>query len=147
MQSNEFETALDRDGNGAVILKYKGNDLCLLVPTRINGRPVTAIAAGAFEGCRIESIELPETLHRLEAGAFARCEELVEVAIPGSASEMDNCLQFDCASLKTVVVAGDTISPACLSALANLNGVGIMQHYKAGGVDAFIEMQFRTFSA
>lgn len=147
MQINDFETALDRNGDGAVVLKYNGKDRCLLVPTRIDGKPVTAIAAGAFEGSLIESIELPETLKRLEAGAFTRCDELVEINVPGTLSEVGNCLAFECQNLRCVVINGTSISASLLVAVSNLNGVGIAQSYVSGSVRAYIELQLRSISA
>lgn len=64
-----YETGED----GAVVTGYVGTAAQVVMPERLGGLPVTAIACGAFADAAAESVILPKTLARIEDGAFARC--------------------------------------------------------------------------
>ena len=98
----EFETA-----NGAItILSYKGTQEHLIIPTQINGLPVTAIADGAFAGPEkeedkeesqetteqteeqkepqtlLKTLIIPESVTNIGKGILARCETLHSLQTP-----------------------------------------------------------------
>lgn len=56
--------------NGIVITAWLGTENTVTVPARLDGRPVTAIAAGAFRNAACTTVILPDTLHILEENAF-----------------------------------------------------------------------------
>ncbi len=56
--------------NGLTITGYHGNAEEIVVPEEIDGKPVAAIAAGAFENASARSVILPRSLEVLEDGAF-----------------------------------------------------------------------------
>lgn len=46
----------------------------LVIPDRIKGKPVTSIGAGVFADCdTIGAVYIPDSVQRIERGAFARC--------------------------------------------------------------------------
>lgn len=54
----------------------------LVIPSQLNGLPVTEIAANAFCGCAfITSITVPDSVTVIGAHAFSECEALTEVII------------------------------------------------------------------
>ncbi len=55
---------------GLTITGYTGAARVLVVPERIGGATVTAIADGAFRGCPCEAAVLPKSLERVDSGAF-----------------------------------------------------------------------------
>ena len=56
----------------------------LVVPEKINGRPVTAIGMTAFGRSDFDSISLPKTLTRIETSAFNGSSSASAVTIPAS---------------------------------------------------------------
>ena len=52
--------------------KYDKNNMCVVLPREIGGEPLTIVGAKAFLSCRrVEKLELPDTLERVEDWAFA----------------------------------------------------------------------------
>ena len=68
---------------GLAITGYTGDDFDATVPETINGLPVVAIAAGAFEGSTaLYSLTLPEGVKRVGERAFAD-SRIADVDMPG----------------------------------------------------------------
>lgn len=49
---------------------------------------VKSIAAGAFEGCRVESVKLPDGITKIPDSLFGDCNDLKSVTIPDSVTEI-----------------------------------------------------------
>ena len=58
-------------GDGVAITAYLGREETVTVPAELNGRPVRAVAAGAFAGAACDTVILPAALWSVEDGAFA----------------------------------------------------------------------------
>lgn len=71
--SPEADFTYETGEDGAAVTGYVGTDTKVVVPERLGGRPVTAVACGAFADAAVESVILPKTLERVENGAFDRC--------------------------------------------------------------------------
>lgn len=90
----------------------------LVVPARIDGLPVTAIAPYAFEGNRdARSIECPATVADIGSRAFANCTALERIAFPAELDRYDSSWVVGCARLEEIVLPGsvadlDLPSPA-----------------------------------
>ena len=56
----------------------------LVVPEKMNGRPVTAIGMSALSRSDFDSISLPKTLTRIESSAFNSSSSAAAVTIPAS---------------------------------------------------------------
>lgn len=68
---------------GAELLQYKGDAPVVTVPAELGGRPVTALAKGAFyEKKKIARISLPDCVHTIGRLAFCKCLALEEVILP-----------------------------------------------------------------
>jgi hypothetical protein len=72
----------------ALITKYDGDEVNVKVPNKIEGYDVTLIDRSCFAYCdKIESIEIPETVKKVEDFAFSGCDKLKTVIIHSSATE------------------------------------------------------------
>ena len=78
----KWVTEPDKANKGLRITGHKGHIgeagtkeyLTLLIPGRIKGKPVTSVGAGAFaDRNNVGAVCLPDTVRRIESGAFARC--------------------------------------------------------------------------
>lgn len=64
------------------ITRYVGNEKSVAVPSEINGKPITIIGAYAFAHNRsIKAVTLPDTVKRLQKGAFAGCASLESLTL------------------------------------------------------------------
>lgn len=77
----------------------------LIIPSEIEGLPVTVIGDDAFFLCDdITSVTIPDSVTTIEKWAFACCEKLGSVAIPDSVTSIGMCAFYDCVSLSSVVM-------------------------------------------
>lgn len=69
--------------NGTVrIVKYSGTDAKVVIPERINGLPVVAIQAGAFDGCHgMTEVTIPATVTSIHDHAFHGCPALTSILV------------------------------------------------------------------
>ncbi len=81
------------DSETISLIDYTGSAEELEIPAEMNGKPVTSIESGAFEGCdSIVSITVPESISSIGESAFAGCENLGTITI-----ENPDCEIFDSA--------------------------------------------------
>ena len=75
-------TEPDEENGGLRLTEHRGQVgtagteeyLTLLIPERIKGKPVTAIGTGLFaDWDNVGAVHIPDTVRRIESGAFARC--------------------------------------------------------------------------
>lgn len=75
-----------------------------------SGEKVVQIKAYAFMGCDVKSIQIPETVTVIGAGAFQSCKALESVNLPSGITEIDFHTFDGCASLKEIIIpSGVTI--------------------------------------
>ena len=60
----------DEEDGGLTLTGYRGADEVLVIPARIDGKPVKRLAAGAFRNLAAEAVILPPGLQVIEDGAF-----------------------------------------------------------------------------
>ena len=68
--------------DGIKITSYTGNDKTVVIPEKINGKYVTAIAAGAFKNKDVETLVMGRRLLLVADGAFSGCSKLKTVYYP-----------------------------------------------------------------
>lgn len=90
-----------------------------------------SIHAGAFLGCGLTSIDLPNRIMEIGEAAFAWCEELTSVKLPSEVTEIQKDAFCDCKNLNTIVFSGSVprFADNCFSGVhadayipANTNG-------------------------
>lgn len=62
-----------KGSNGATVTAYLGEESTVTIPEKLDGQPVRAIGAGAFQNAVCDTVILPDTLYALEDGAFRGC--------------------------------------------------------------------------
>jgi len=82
--------APDWNGSGVIITGYSGNDETLVIPERIAGMPVIAIANGAIVGKDTKTLVLNRKIQKVENGAIKNCPNLTTMYYPDSIYEMYN---------------------------------------------------------
>lgn len=95
-------------GDGTVGIKYyRGKDTHVEIPSKIDGKPVSEIAYGAFMDQNLESVVIPEGVVEIGRYAFGACILLSEVSIPESVTKI-GCGAFSgCISLTHLSLTGD----------------------------------------
>ena len=161
-QATNFSVELNADSTGIIITKYTGNAVNVIVPTTLEGLPVTGIGKGAFkdnmtinkvsiykgvteirdeafQGCRnLNSITLPDTLKKIGERAFDSTG-LLSISIPGGCNELGEAAFSNASRLTSIVFpANFTAIPA--NAFLNctaLATVGLPAAIKTIGSKAF----------
>jgi len=80
IQSNESDYKADGKGK---IKSYEGKATDIVIPSRINGVPITAIGESAFTNKSLTSVTIPAGVMSIESGAFCN-NYLTKVEIPSS---------------------------------------------------------------
>ena len=84
--------------NEVVIIGYFGEDTELEIPSEINGKNVTSIGTGAFNGCSdLTNIIIPNSVTNIRDSAFSNCDNVTIYANKNSYTETyakDNSILF-----------------------------------------------------
>lgn len=93
------------DGS-CMITKYTGVLQDVVIPSCIQGYPVTSIGNLAFLECEtLQSVVIPDSVTSLGAGVFIRCTNLRSVVLPNSLSKLNaQYLFLGCVNLTNVVI-------------------------------------------
>lgn len=83
----------------------------LIIPSHINGKPVTDIDECAFqENKEIKSVFIPYTVKRIDEDAFAGCENLEKVTFSEGLEYLIESSFYGCTSLKSVTLPSTLFS-------------------------------------
>lgn len=79
--SDDFQ--IDRFGNDTIQIKgYTGDAAELIIPTELDGYPVTSIYGSAFWYCNsLTSVTIPDSITLVDNNPFAGCENLTEILV------------------------------------------------------------------
>lgn len=90
-----------------MIIGYNGEDCSnLVIPTEIEGYPVTSIGSNAFSGMPVASVVLPEGLTYIDYGAFSETL-LTSVVLPSTLEDMQGAVFSSCELLTDVTLSGN----------------------------------------
>ena len=109
----EFEFTPD---NTAVIVnnyKCKGTAADVTIPSRYQGKPVTAINNAAFPNSAVTSVTIPDSITSIPDAAFVNCSQLTNISIPNSVTSIGYSAFNSCTSLKSITL------PSSLSTIGN----------------------------
>lgn len=100
VEKGTFEISDLEDGTAA-IQSYKGEESVIEIPAEMDGKKITAIGKGAFEGNEyVEKVIVPEGVELIEKNAFKGCISLEEVVLPESCTDIGASAFEDCKILK-----------------------------------------------
>ncbi len=96
----------EENGQGLTLTGWNGTAKTLVIPLTIGGKPVTAIADGAFRDCELENVTIPDGVRAVGWFAFSGCYRLASVSLPASVESIgygafercSSALRFICPS-------------------------------------------------
>lgn len=98
---NQSETSgftYEAVGSGVIVTGWSGTARVLNIPSEIDGKPVIAIADGAFRNCTPEHVTIPDGVTSIGWFAFSGCYRLTSVTLPASVSSIGYGAFERCAS-------------------------------------------------
>ncbi|MBO7161803.1 MAG: leucine-rich repeat domain-containing protein [Clostridia bacterium] len=85
------------------LLEYKGTEKDVVVPTELDGKPVTVIGDSCFyRNESVETVIVPEGIEVIETAAFYCCTSLRRASLPESCSSYGEKLFSWCTSLESI---------------------------------------------
>jgi len=104
----DYNCDLNSDGT-LTITKYNGSETSVVIPSKINGKTVTAIGNNAFAYCKnITSITIPNTVTSIGSRAFGGCESLTSIIIPDGVKSIGDYAFGGCGELTKVTFKSKT---------------------------------------
>ena len=104
-------------GDSIEITGFNNSISDVVIPSEIEGLPVTAISVGAFYLSAITSIEIPNTVTSIGEMAFLGCTSLKSVKLSTGVAKIDKNAFGSCSALQEIQVAKDNPN------FSSLNGV------------------------
>ena len=105
-----YEYELINDNSEIRITKYLSNKYEVIIPSIINGKPVTEIGDGAFNGRPINSVTIPETVVSIGSGAFSYCSYLSTINFLGDITSIGPRAFNSCSRLTNINTPDSVIS-------------------------------------
>lgn len=127
---SDFEYGDASDGEGIMIVDYKGSNSVLIIPETIEGKPVTEVGMGIFDSSlttEVTAVKFPSGIKTIpmqcfdsnknilvvdashaeviDTGAFGGCKKLETLKLGDSLKELRGLSIFDCPMLKEVYVS------------------------------------------
>ena len=87
--NEDFEFSVNKDGT-LTITEYKGDDSSVIIPSKINGKKVTAIGESVFQSnYDLLSVVISEGITTIGRLAFWNCKNLEKIIVPSSVNSID----------------------------------------------------------
>jgi len=97
------------DDGTVEIRSYTGRRSYIVVPSHIEGKPVTSIGDNAFEGqAKLRRVTLPDTVTNIGMYAFSGCRLLTGIEIPAGVQVLREHTLKGCEHLTSVVFSGSS---------------------------------------
>ena len=93
--------SVDKTTNSAAVIGYNGTDTSIVIDRMYDGRPVTRIAANAFNSKEITSVIIPNSVTRIGEYAFAECGQLENVIFSEITTEIANGAFAGCTKIRS----------------------------------------------
>ena len=90
------------EGGKATITGFTGDDDHIVIPAKIDGIDVYAIAASAFEDYQVKSVIISEGVEVIDWFAFYRCSYLESITIPSSVRRIGHSAFEGCSTRFTI---------------------------------------------
>ncbi|MDB4406719.1 leucine-rich repeat domain-containing protein [Akkermansiaceae bacterium] len=83
----------------------------LVIPTTINGNPVTSIGPSAFDDCiNLTSITMPDSVTSIGQSAFRDCGSLTSITIPDGVTSIGDNAFYNCEGLTSITIPDSVTS-------------------------------------
>ena len=128
------------DSETGTITKYKGTAKEVVIPSEIDGKPVTSIGFSAFKSCTaLTSITIPNSVTSIGASAFNSCTALTSITIPNSVTSIGDYAFSACYNLTSIEIPESvtSISNDAFINCTSLNSVKLPASLTSIGLEAF----------
>jgi hypothetical protein len=108
------------DTDDGTITDYTGPGGAVIIPSEINGLPVTSIGGyydsaghwfGAFYHCTsLTGVTIPDSITSIGDGVFDGCTGLTNITIPGNVTDLGDDAFSECSNLTSVVIGNSVTS-------------------------------------
>ena len=123
-------------GDSIEITGFNNSVSDVVIPSEIEGLPVTAISVGAFYLSTITSIEIPNTVTSIGEMAFLGCTSLKSVKLSTGVAKIDKNAFGSCSALREVQVAKDNPNFSSLDGVLYSKAQDTLVIYPAAQTDA-----------
>jgi hypothetical protein len=129
--------------NGTItITGYTGPGGAVIVPSAINGLPVTSIGVAAFlYSLNIRDLTIPTSVTTVGVYAFDHCTGLTSISMPNSVTNIGNFAFVSCTSLTNVTIPNkiNSIGSGTFYSCASLTSTTIPSNITTIGDNAFVD--------
>ena len=127
--------------NGHAIIKdFRSDQKTVVIPSTINGYPVTEIGDDAFEDCwHLTSVTIPYGVTSIGVDAFADCSNLGKVVLPSTLKSIGNSAFYYCYLLTSISIPSGvtSIGKHAFYYCHSLTSVSLPSSLKSIGYQAF----------
>ena len=123
-------------GDSIEITGFNNSVSDVVIPSEIEGLPVTAISVGAFYLSSITSFEIPNTVTSIGEMAFLGCTSLKSVKLSTGVAKIDKNAFGSCSALREVQVAKDNPNFSSLDGVLYSKAQDTLVIYPAAKTDA-----------
>lgn len=123
-------------GDSIEITGFDNSVSDVVIPSEIEGLPVTAISVGAFYLSTITSIEIPNTVTSIGEMAFLGCTSLKSVKLSTGVAKIDKNAFGSCSALQEIQVAKDNPNFSSLNGVLYSKKQDTLVIYPAAKIDA-----------
>lgn len=123
-------------GDSIEITGFNNSVSDVVIPSEIEGLPVTAISVGAFYLSTITSIEVPDSVTSIGEMAFLGCTSLKSVKLSTGVAKIDKNAFGSCSALREVQVAKDNPNFSSLDGVLYSKAQDTLVIYPAAKTDA-----------
>lgn len=100
--ASDFDYSTNHES--AAIKEYIGTSKSVVIPEKIEGKPVTIIFTGAFMGKDVEKVVIPSTVTLIWDHAFSHCTSLKEVVFGDGITEIMEEGFYKCTALTEAIL-------------------------------------------
>lgn len=124
-----FDFKFTPDNTAVIVNNYKckGTAADVTIPSRYQGKPVTAIGHAAFFNSAVTSVTIPDSVTSIDDNAFGFCSQLTNISIPNSVTYIGFSAFAHCTSLKSITLPSSLsfISGSLFSGCSQLTTIHI----------------------
>lgn len=140
---------VNREQTYVVVTGFTGLESEIMIPSKIEGVPVTAISKKAFLSKKmLRKVILPDTITKVEDWAFAYCDSLETVEFPDTAISFGRAVFLDCKALACILIRGkeEAVGRLLATAVVGLDAAYLCDLSEAGKKEWLTKFDARLLS-
>ena len=125
LSTADYDYTIDEDSKTITIVKYKGNQKRVAIPSKIGDHSVSGIGSEAFRYQKLKSVDFPETVQTIGKRAFEYCTISDTLLLPENAVILDEVFAYAKLPASLTVPAGAVVGKCTFSYCEDLQNVFI----------------------